>query len=372
MAVAAAVGTATIYPLQPAIADVARDVDTPVATAGAALACGPVGYLLGLATLVPLVDRYSPKHLLAVQFAVLSIALGINATATTPWLLGLAVGVIGATSTVGAQLSSIAGRFATMRRRATTLGIVTAGISAGILGGRVMGGWLSDQIGWRAMLLTVATVCAVMAGLALLALPGDRGHIRPGYLDALRALPGLYRRHPVLRWAAGRGALWFFAFCTVWSGVAVALAQPPFGYSADTIGLFALAGLLGIATTWVAGAWTDRVGARTVILIGLAVAAGSAAVLAPTLHSTVVTLICLALFDAGLFAAQVANQSTVLAIEPDAPARFNGAYMVVYFVGGSLGTAFGAAAVGWFGWPATAVCAAVAIGGAAATTFRAP
>ncbi|MFJ9743918.1 hypothetical protein ACIRS4_38390, partial [Streptomyces sp. NPDC101166] len=40
--------------------------------------------------------------------------------------------------------------------------------------------------------------------------------------------------------------------------------------------------------------------------------------------------------------------------------RFNSAYMVVYFIGGSLGTAFGAAAVGWFGWTATALAAATA------------
>jgi predicted MFS family arabinose efflux permease len=66
-------------------------------------------------------------------------------------------------------------------------------------------------------------------------------------------------------------------------------------------------------------------------------------------------------FDAGLFAAQVANQSTVLAIDPAAPAQFNSAYMVVYFVGGSLGTAFGAAAVGWLGWPVTAAVTAAAI-----------
>jgi hypothetical protein len=35
--------------------------------------------------------------------------------------------------------------------------------------------------------------------------------------------------------------------------------------------------------------------------------------------------------------------------------------MLVYFIGGTLGTAFGAAAVGWFGWPATTAIAAGAI-----------
>lgn len=102
-------------------------------------------------------------------------------------------------------------------------------------------------------------------------------------------------------------------------------------------------------------------GARRVTAIGLVLAAVSASVLAGCLSNPVLTLVCLAVFDAGLFAAQVANQSTVLAIDPTAPARFNSAYMVVYFVGGSLGTAFGTAAVGWLGWPATAAVTAATI-----------
>jgi hypothetical protein len=35
--------------------------------------------------------------------------------------------------------------------------------------------------------------------------------------------------------------------------------------------------------------------------------------------------------------------------------------MFVYFIGGSIGTAFGAAAVGWFGWPLTTAVTGIAI-----------
>ncbi|OBB10302.1 MFS transporter [Mycolicibacterium setense] len=361
MAIAAALGTAAIYPLQPAISDVAGSLDISVAQVGVALACGPVGYLLGLAMLVPLVDRFQPNYLLAVQFCALAVALAANAAAGTLWILGLTVGMIGACSTVGAQLSSITARFVPDGLRATALGTVTAGISAGIIGGRIAGGWLTDFVGWRAGLLVIALACAVTALIALRTLPATAGVSTSGYLATLRGLPGLYRRFPTLRVAAVRGSLWFFAFCAVWAGLAVALAQPPYSYSAERIGLYALAGMLGIVATRIAGVWTDRVGARRVMLIGLLVAAVSAVALAEGLSNPVVTLAGLALFDAGLFAAQVANQSTVLAIDPAAPAQFNSAYMVVYFVGGSLGTAFGAAAVGWLGWPATAALTAVVI-----------
>lgn len=369
MALAAALGTAAIYPLQPAIADVAGSLHVSTAQIGSALACGPVGYLAGLALLVPLADRFAPRIVLSAQFTSLAIALALAAGVDSVWSLSSILGLIGAGSTVGAQLSSVAGRLAAPGRRATILGAVTAGISAGILVGRIGGGWLTDRIGWRGMLLVFALACALVAATALVTLSATAGRVESGYLATLRELPRLYLRFPVLRLAAGRGSLWFFAFCAVWAGIAVALSQPPFSYSPERIGTYAAAGLLGIVATRIAGVWTDRVGARRVILAGLTLSAAAALVLSACLPSAVATLVCLGLFDAGLFAAQVANQSTVLALDSAAPARFNSAYMLIYFVGGSLGTAFGAAAVGWFGWPATAVLAAVAIGVAAIITL---
>jgi predicted MFS family arabinose efflux permease len=226
-------------------------------------------------------------------------------------------------------------------------------------------------IGWRGTLLVFAIACVAVAIAARVVLPAAAPSAASGYLATLRALPGLYVRFASLRLAAGRGALWFFAFCAVWAGLAVALSEPPFTYSSERIGLYALAGLLGIIATRIAGVWTDRVGARKVILLGLVIAVAAAAALGAFLSNIAVALVCLGLFDAGLFAAQVANQSTVLAINPDAPARFNSAYMLVYFIGGSLGTAFGAAAVQWFGWHTTTLVAAAAIAAAGLITVAA-
>lgn len=365
VSLAAALGTSTIYLLQPAMAEVAGSLGSRVATVGVALAFGPIGYLAGLGLLVPLVDRFAPSRVLATQFGVMAAALALSATVRGVLPLGSMIGVVGACSTVGAGLSSVAGRLAAPRRRATILGMVTAGISAGILAGRIVGGWLTDELGWRGTLLVFAAACVLVAMCCLVLVPSDRGGAQGGYLATLRSVPGLFVRYPVLRVAATRGALWFFAFCAMWAGLAAALSAPPFSYSAERIGLYALAGLSGILATQVAGAWTDRVGAPRVILVGLALAGPAAVVTGLTLANTVATLVCLALFDAGLFAAQVANQSAVLAIDPAAPARFNSAYMLVYFVGGSLGTAFGAAAVDWLGWQATAAIATLAIGVAA-------
>lgn len=112
MALAAALGTSTIYPLQPAIGDVADSLGVQIAVVGLALACGPIGYMAGLGLLVPLVDRFAPGRVIATQFAVLAVALALSAAVGGRWQLALMTAVIGACSTVGASLSSVAGKLA--------------------------------------------------------------------------------------------------------------------------------------------------------------------------------------------------------------------------------------------------------------------
>lgn len=361
LALAAALGTSTIYLLQPAVADVATALRTDLGTIGLALAAGPVGYLIGLVVLVPLVDRHPPSRLIAAAFGLLAASLVLTAVTDDVLLLGIVLAVTGAGSAVGAGLSSLAGRIAPAHRRATVLGTVTAGIAGGILAGRIVGGWLSEQLGWRAMTGLAALACAAVAVCCLLLLPTRPATTTGGVLVGLRALPGLFRRYAELRASAARGALWFFAFCALWAGLAVALSAPPHSLSAERIGLYALAGLSGIAATPIAGAWTDRVGPRRVILVGLGLAGVAAALSAGALDSPALLVACLAVVDAGLFAAQVANQSTVLAIDPATPARFNSAYMAVYFVGGSLGTAAGALVAQRHGWAPVAALVTAAI-----------
>lgn len=72
-------------------------------------------------------------------------------------------------------------------------------------------------------------------------------------------------------------------------------------------------------------------------------------------------LAALAVFDAGLFPAQVTNQSTALSIDPARSAQFNGAYMVVYFIGGSVGTAIGGTLIDLAGWLAIGLTATAAL-----------
>jgi predicted MFS family arabinose efflux permease len=174
-------------------------------------------------------------------------------------------------------------------------------------------------------------------------------------------MPRLLLTHPELRRAALAGAMWFFAFSLVWTGLALALALPPLNLSPTVVGLYSLAGVAGIFATRAAGQFADRFGSQPVMLAGLALAFLCTLAMPFTLTIAPLALLSLALFDSGLFSAQVANQRRVLNLAPQRPAPFNSLYMVVYFVGGSLGTAAGGPLVSALGWPAVALTAATAI-----------
>jgi predicted MFS family arabinose efflux permease len=371
LTVAAAVATSTSYVLQPELPAVAGDIGTSLSVVGVLAGLPIAGYLLGLALLVPLADRLRSNRLLAAQLILLGGGLLVAAAAPGPVLLGLGLFVSGLCASTGAQMSSLVGRYTEPARRGRAVGTVTAGISAGIVLGRIFGGALADWAGWRVMLVVVAVACALLGRTALVTLPHHRLYPSRGYLAVVTSLPRLVWTNRALRLAAASGTLWFLAFSLIWVGLSLALAQPPISLSPGTIGLYSLAGLLGVFATRVAGRMADRCGSPIVILSGLLLAGTCTVVMAFSLTVTPVLLVALALFDAGLFAAQVANQSRVLSLDPAHPAQFNSAYMVVYFVGGTTGTAVGGLLITVVGWTGAALVATLAIIVAIAIVLRA-
>ncbi|WP_342376826.1 MFS transporter [Myxococcus stipitatus] len=366
LAVAAGVATSTSYVVQPELTRIAADLGASLASTSTAAGLPVLGYMFGLAFLVPLVDLLPARQLVSVQLAVLSLSLALAAIATNVYTFGAALLCSGICASTGAQMSTLAGKHSPTETRGRALGSVTAGISAGVLLGRAVGGGLSDGLGWRAMLLIVAGACLVCAVGSRAILPGAAQRGAQPYLATLVAMPRLLRTSPELSVAAVSGALWFFAFSLIWMGLSLALAMPPLNLSATVIGLYSLAGVAGIVATRVAGQLADRFGSRPVVFAGLALALACTLAMAPALSFAPLMLLALALFDTGLFAAQVANQRRVLNIDPLQPARFNSVYMVVYFIGGSLGTALAGPIVSFFGWPAAAVTAALALATAGA------
>ncbi|MET8473032.1 MFS transporter [Streptomyces sp. NPDC006422] len=369
----AGVALANNYAIQPALGDVARDTGASAAAIGLVTTAALAGCIAGFAFLLPLADRAAPRRLVAGQLALLTVGLLLASRAPGLGVLLLAYAMVGAGASVSAMASTIAGRGVPGERRGAAVAGVAAGMSAGILLSRLVGGALADAFGWRGMLLAFAALVVVCGAAAWTRLPGERPEGGGGgYLGTLAAMPGLLRRHRELRSAVLGGSLWYLAFSLVWVALTVRLARPPYGLDAAAIGLYSLAGALGFAALPVAGRLGDRYSPRSVIAGSMAVAVCGAALLCTGLDRPVVTAAGLALVDAGCFTAQAANQTRILSIDPRRSGSLSGVYLLLYFLAGALGAALAAPLVSWGGWGAASgvVCGALAVAGLAATMGR--
>ncbi|WP_089107229.1 MFS transporter [Streptomyces hyaluromycini] len=370
---AAVAGTAIAnnYAVQPALTAVAADLDVPLSVIGLVPTAALAGCMTGFALLLPLTDHLAPNRLVTAQLTALAAALALAATARDASVLLAAYLLIGAAASVAAQAGNIAGRHARPGRGGTGVALVAAGMSAGILLSRLAGGALTDALGWRRMLLVFAALALLGALAAATLLPRHRPHASRGYRATLTALPPLLLQQPRLRRAVTTGALWYFAFNLVWIALTLDLAQPPHSLGPAAIGLYSLAGLLGFAALPFTGRLTDRYGPRTVIGVSMAVAAAGTALLATGLDTPWRTALGLALFDAGCFAAQAANQSRVIALDPARSGSLSSVYLVVYFTIGAVGTAVAAPLLDAVGWQGTALTALLALLLALLRTLRA-
>ncbi|MFF3515161.1 MFS transporter [Streptomyces sp. NPDC002573] len=359
LACIAGTAIANNYAVQPALATVAADIGVPDSVTGLVPTAALAGCMTGFALLLPVTDRLAPNRLVAAQLTALAAALTLAAAATGASVLLAAYLLIGATASVAAQASGIAGRHASPGCRATAVATVAAGMSAGILLSRLAGGTLTDIIGWRRMLLVFAALALLAAIAAATLLPNQRPHSDHSYRAALTSLPPLLREFPQLRRAVVVGGLWYFAFNLIWVALTLALAEPPHSLDPTTIGLYSLAGLLGLAVLPLplTGRPTDRHTPTTVIITCMLAAAAGTALLATGLNTPPTITLGLALFDAGCFAAQAANMSRIIALDPRRSGSLTSVYLVLYFAIGAIGTALAAPVLNTLGRQGTTLTA---------------
>lgn len=368
LAVAAGGAIANNYAIQPALVSIAQSLHASGEAVGLVLTATMTGYLLGLVFLVPLADRITPRVLIPGQLVGLAGALGLAAAMpTVTTLLGCFI-VVGAMTTVAAEATAYVGKLVAAETRGVYMGIVAAGISAGLLLSRFTGGALTGWVGWRAMLLCFALFCLLNAAITKTILPANTPRATDSYLVTVRSIPGLLATHPALRRACAAGMLWFFAFNLIWVGISLRLAQPPYSLNPTTIGLYSLAGTLGLLVTRLSGRAADRYGTARIMTIGLIAAAAGAAVLTVALGHPAWTIAGLAIFDAGCFAAQVANQVIVVSLDQHRSGTLSSVYLLLYYAAGAIGTATTGLLLTTAGWHVLTLSATLAVTLAATVT----
>jgi MFS family permease len=168
-------------------------------------------------------------------------------------------------------------------------------------------------------------------------------------------------QNPRLLAVCGMGFTILFSLVGVFTYANFHLALPPFNLGPAALGSIFAVYLLGCIVTPLAGRFLDRYGFRRTALLSVsAILAGLALTLVPSL---VMVIAGLAVFEAGIFAAQATATVLTGKVVGRARSAAAGLYVTFYYAGGTVGTTVAA----WFwmkgGWPAcVALFAVISLG----------
>ncbi len=371
LGVCCGVGVSTIYLCQPLLPAMAASFGATASQAGLVAVGTQVGYALGLLFFVPLGDIVERRSLMTRLYAAVAVALLLVAAAPTLWLLVIASALAGGLACVTHVALPIAPDLAPPKERGKAIGIVMTGLLLGVLLARTFAGWINDAAvhftsriaGWRVVFLVAGLVSVAFS----LAIPRVMPVLPPKqslrYAGAMRSLWTVFREEPLLRESALMGALAFGSFSVFWNTLAFLLATH--GLGAGVAGSFGLVGAAGALVAGFAGKLSDRRGPRYIMTLALAVLAASYALIYvtervsltvqgrtahfPLLAYLAGLVVGVVLMDMGMQSAQIANQTRIFALRPDARSRINTVYMVSYFVGAAISSALSTVAWQHFG-----------------------
>ncbi len=212
LAVACGAAVANLYYVQPLLSLLGHAFGVSDSTAGLLVTCSQVGYVVGLALLVPLGDLLERRRLISRVLLGAAAAAAACAVAPSFLVLGAALGALGTLSVVAQIVVPLAATLAGPQQRGQVVGTVMSGLLIGILASRTLSGLIAALGGWR---LVFALAAAAMVALALAlhrGLPVVAPTERLRYSELLRSVFSLIAEEPVLRRRMALGLLAMVGF----------------------------------------------------------------------------------------------------------------------------------------------------------------
>jgi predicted MFS family arabinose efflux permease len=358
LAITCGAAVANLYYVQPLLNVVGEAFGVSDSRAGLLVTCAQVGYLLGLALLVPLGDLLERRRLITILLIGAAASGAACAAAPSIAVLGAALVAVGAMSVVAMIVVPLTATLAGPQERGQVVGTVMSGLLIGILLSRTLSGLVAALGGWR---LVFALAAVGMLALAL-ALRRGLSPVAPTenlrYPELLRSVFSLVKSEPVLRRRMALGALSMGGFSVLWTSIAFLLARPPYEYGEGIIGLFGLAGLAGALVAPLAGRLADRGHDRSSLVVLLVATLSSWGLLALGASSLPALIAGIVVFDAGVQGSHINNQDAIYRLRPEARSRLTTAYMVAFFAGGVLGSVLSATLYAAAGWDAVCMLGA--------------
>lgn len=349
MAFSAGTIVANVYYSQPILKNIAETLGREEGEVGKIAMFAQIGYGLGMFFLLPLGDKLNRKKLILTICGVLVLLLLLIANTQNLNLLLLLSFSIGVCSTPAQIILPMAATLG-KENRGKNVGIVFSGILCGILGSRLISGWLTDMWGWQSVFLFSALLVTISSILLVFLLPEVPVKFKGSYIKLLKSTVELVGKYKVLRQAALLGSFTFGVFCSFWTTLTFHLSGPPFEFPASKIGLFGIIAIGGALLAPYFGKLADKgqIFKNLYITVGMLFLSVLAMWISP--HSIWVLVLAIFFLDIGVQATQITNFTRIYALDEEAHSRLNTVYMTTYFVGAGVGTFFGLLSWSMGGW----------------------
>lgn len=356
LAAATGAAVANMYYEQPLLHTLAHAFGVSTGTAGLLVTFSQAGYVIGLALLVPLGDLLERRRLLCRLLLVTAAAQVLAAASPSYAVFAASALIVGVSVVVGQIIVPMASHMAAPEERGSVVGTVMSGLLIGVLLARTVSGFIAAAFGWRVVFAFAAALMVAMSITLWRVLPDVQPTSDIRYRAALRSVLRLVRQEPILRQRMVLGGLGFGCFSILWTALAFLLAGSDGGghyhYGNATIGLFGLAGIAGASIAPVVGKLADRGHARLTTTLTVVTLVVSWGVLRLGGSSVVLLIVGIVVLDFAVQGMQISNQTTIYTLQPEARSRLTTAYMVSYFLGGTICSAVTGALYASSGWGA--------------------
>jgi predicted MFS family arabinose efflux permease len=363
-------GAASMHYQSPMLGAIAADLGVDAGAIGWIPTMTFAGYLAGIFFIVPLGDRIDKRRLVLLQLAALATASLAMAAAPSLAVAATLSFLIGAAACVSQGVIPVLTELTPAAERGRLLGSVLTALFLGILFGRLAGGFVAAQVGWRWMFVGSAAFLMVLLALHYRSLPHSPPKTTLGYTALLRSLAPLLKENAALRRAGITQFLLGIAYGSFWATIAL-LMMRVHALGPTEAGLIGIPGAMGVLVARPAGRWMDRSGVYPVVTAGIVTVLLAFAALqlgaSPGMVGIAGLVAGAALLDAGLRGAMVANQTLVQTFSPESRSRVTTLFISHIWAGNSVGAFLGSSAFKHWGWNALcglcmlAVAAALAL-----------
>ena len=351
-AICSGLAIGNLYWAQPLLVQIMDDFGLPAANGGLLVTATQIGYAMGILIILPLGDFVRRKRMIAIVMVLSVLALVSCAISPSFIILSLSLFSMGIVTISGQIILPLAGDLSREDERGHIVGIVSSGITTGILFSRFASGIIAGFWGWRSVYVIAAALNLVMVLVMIYVLPEIPAKNKfKSYGKLLASVFTTFKNHGSLpNILLHSGLIFGLIFNIFWTSLTFLLSADPFNYNTFQIGLVSLAGLaaavfgVGIGKLQDKGLSIPALGAFIVVCL-VSMVCGFA-----FSDSIIAIVIVAAVLSVAVQGVSVLTQTRLFNLSQGERSRLNTVFVVNNFIFGAVGSALASLLWSLGGW----------------------